>query len=146
VAAAAKKKPVTPAVLRKLRSLVDDASRERYLKSRPDLLRKSVALHLNEVLRSDLRSETRQALSLAEAAVSIARRVRSREALGRSLRSKANALYILGENKSALEFHAEALRVFRELGDNREQARTLIPTIQPLILLGEYQRAFETAA
>jgi CHAT domain-containing protein len=140
------KKPISAAVLRKLSSLADGASRQRFLKSRPDLLRKSVALYLNDVVRSQLRSDTRQALFLAEAAVVIARRVRSREALGRSLRSKANALYILGENKSALDFHAQALAVFRQVGDAREQARTLIPTIQPFILLGEYQRAFDTAA
>ncbi len=141
-----KKTPVSAAILRKLSSLPDDASRERYLKSHPALLRKNVALHLNDVVRSQLRADSRQALSLAEAAVAIARRIHNREALARSLRSKANALYMLGENKSALEFHAEALSVFRQIGDAREQARTLIPTIQPLILLGEYQRAFDAAA
>jgi CHAT domain-containing protein len=146
VCAAAKKTPVSAAVLRRLGSFADDAGRERYLETHRGLLRKTVALHLNDVLRSQLRADTRQALALAEAAIAIARRVRSREALARSLRSKANALYILGENKCALDFHAEALRIFRESGDAREQARTLIPTIQPLILLGEYQRAFDTAA
>ncbi len=144
--AAAKKTLVSSAVLRKLGSLADEAGRERYFKAHRGLLRKAVALHLNDVLRSQLRADTRQALALAEAAIAIARRVRSSEALARSLRSKANALYILGENKCALEFHAEALRIFCEIGDAREQARTLIPTIQPLILLGEYQRAFDTAA
>jgi CHAT domain-containing protein len=141
-----KKTSISAAILRKLASLSDDDSRARYLKSRPRLLRKSVALQLNEIVRSQLRADTQQALSLAEAAVSIARRVRSRQATALCLRSKANAFYMLGENKKALEFHAEALRMFREIGDLREQARTLIPTIQPLILLGEYQRAFAAAA
>ncbi|MGH9715528.1 MAG: CHAT domain-containing protein [Candidatus Acidiferrales bacterium] len=142
----AKKSPVSAAVLRKLGALADDSSRDRYLKSRPGLLRKVVALYLNDVVRSQLRADTRQALSLAEAAVTIARRVRSREAMALSLRSKANALYMLGQNKRALDFHAEALSIFRQIGDAREQARTLIPTIQPLILLGEYQSALEAAA
>ncbi len=145
-AAVKKKAPVSAAIVRKLGSLADDASRQQFLKTRPDLFRKAVALHLNDVVRAQLRADTQQALSLAEAAVAISRRVRSQETLALCLRSKANALYMLGENKAALEFHAEALGVFRQIGDAREQARTLIPTIQPLILLGEYQRAFDTAA
>lgn len=145
-AAGKKKPPVSPAMIRKLGSLAGDAGRERFLKRRPDLLRKAVALHLNDVVRSQLRADSQQALSLAEAAVAIARRVRGQDTLALCLRSKANALYMLGENKAALEFHAEALEIFRLIGDAREQARTLIPTIQPLILLGEYQRAFDAAA
>jgi hypothetical protein len=56
---AAKKTVVSAAVLRKLGSFADDASRERYLKSRPELLRKAVALRLNEAVRSQLRADTR---------------------------------------------------------------------------------------
>ena len=141
-----KQQQVSAATLRRLCALTDDASRNRYLKSHKSLVRRTVALHLNDVVRSQLRADSQRALALAEAAVAIARRVRSRDALARCLRSKANAHYMLGENKKALEFHAEALGIFRELGDGREQARTLIPTIQPLILLGEYQRAFGVAA
>ena len=141
-----KKNPVSRAVLRNLGTLKDEASRERYLKRSPELFHAGVVSHLNEVVRAQLRADTRQALALAEAAVAIARRLRSREVLGRSLRSKANALYMMGDNQQALEIHAEALRVFREIGDAREEARTLIPSIQPLILLGEYERAFQAAA
>ena len=138
--------PIPKDVLRSLASLKDDASRARYLARRPRLCRKSVVLYLNEVVRAQLRADTRQALALAEAAVAIARKVPNQEALGRSLRSKANALYMIGDNQAALEIHAEALRIFREIANAQEEARTLIPSIQPLILLGEYDRAFEAAA
>jgi CHAT domain-containing protein len=53
---------------------------------------------------------------------------------------------MVGDNRGALEFHGQALRILRRIGDAREEARTLIPSIQPLILLGAYDRAFETAA
>lgn len=141
-----KKSTISSAILRNLGSIENDTGREKYLKNHRELLHKDVALRLNEIVRAKLRADTREALALAEAAVAISHRVRSREALARSLRSKANALYILGDNHRALEIHAEALRVFRDLGDAREEARTLIPSIQPLILLGEYERAFQTAA
>jgi CHAT domain-containing protein len=141
-----KKSPVSPSILRQLTLLNDDAARNRFLRRHPGLARKGIALHLIDIVRPQLRSNTRYALALAEVAIVIARRARSRDTLALSLRLKANALYILGENKSALESHAEALRLFQQIGDAREQARTLIPTIQPLILLGEYQRAFGAAA
>ncbi len=138
--------PIRKEVLKALSNLKDHASRARYLARHRSLCRKNVILYLNEVVRAQLRADTRQALSLAEAAVVMARRLRNREVLARSLRSKANALYMIGDNRQALDFHAEALRLFRDIGDVREEARTLIPSIQPLILLGEYDRAFQAAA
>lgn len=139
------KNSLTEAALKDLAKLKDDASRARYLSRRPRLYRKSVVEKLNEVVRAKLRADTHEALSLAEVAVAIARKLRNREALGRSLRSKANALYMIGDNQRALEFHAQALEMFQKAGNAQEEARTLIPSIQPLILLGQYDRAFESA-
>ena len=139
------KNSLTEAALKDLARLKDDASRARYLLRRPRLCCKSVVEQLNEVVRGKLRADTHEALSLAEAAVAIARKLRNREALGRSLRSKANALYMIGDNQHALEFHAEAIETFQKAGNALEEARTLIPSIQPLILLGQYDRAFECA-
>ena len=138
--------PVPQKVLRALARLKDDAARGRYLRRHPQLFRKSVVLYLNDFLRGKLRADPHGAGALSEATVAIARKVRSPEALARSLRSRANALYMVGDNQRALEFHGQALSIFRHIGDGSEEARTLIPSIQPLILLGEYDRAFETAA
>jgi len=137
--------PLTENVLHDLASLADDASRARYLARRPRLCSKNVVQQLNDIVSAKLREDTRRALSLAEAAVAMARKLRNREPLGRSLRSKANALYMIGDNQKALEFHAQALEIFQKIGNSREEARTLIPSIQPLILLGQYDRAFEAA-
>jgi CHAT domain-containing protein len=140
----AKKAPLSEKMLRDLANLTSDAGRNRFL-TRRRLYREPVLSQLNDVVRAKLRADTRQALALAESAIAIARRLRNQEGLGRSLRSKANALNIMGENHKALEFHQQALRVFRKIPNPEEEARTLIPSIQPLIMLGEYDKAFEAA-
>ena len=131
--------------LRDLAALSTDAARKRYLARHGQLYREQALRQLNEIVRAKLRSDTRHAVALAESAIAIARKLRNQEALGRALRSKANALMIMGENQRALQIHAQALKVFRKIGNAEEEARTLIPSIQPLILLGQYDQAFETA-
>jgi CHAT domain-containing protein len=132
-------------LLQHLAKITDDTSRTRYLAHRRKLYRPSVVQQLIEAARAKLRIDSHQALSLAEAAVAIARRLRNKEVLARSFRSKANTLYNMGENKSALEYHDQALDIFRKLGNAEEEARTLNSSIQPFILLGEYDWALEAA-
>lgn len=142
---AKKKEAIASKVISDLAKLADDASRTRYLAQHPRLCTASVAQQLNEIVRTKLRADTRQALSLAEVAVAIARKSRDQEIVGRTLRSKANAFYMMGDNQKALELHGEALEIFRKIGNAQEEARTLIPSIQPFILLGEYDKAFAAA-
>jgi len=141
-----KKKPLLPQkLLRELANLATDSSRAKFITSHPRLMKDNVVQQLNDVVRGKLRENAREALVLAESSVVIARRLKNKEALGRSLRSKANALYMLGDNQQALDIHAEALQIFREIGNPEEEARTLIPSIQPFILLGKYDQAFTAA-
>lgn len=141
-----KKKGSLPAkFVADLAKLPSDASRARYLSRHPKVCTRSVAQQLNEIVRTKLRVDTHEALSLAEAAVAIARKSRDQEILGRTLRSKANALYMMGDNQKALDIHNQAIQIFRKIGNATEEARTLIPLIQPFILLGEYDRAFAAA-
>jgi CHAT domain-containing protein len=137
--------PVPERLLHKLSSNMDSATRTKYLANRRKLHRPSVVDQLIEAARVRLRIDSRQALSLAEAAVAIARRLRNEEALARSFRSKANALYNMGESKPALEYHQRALVIFQKLGNAAQEARTLNSSIQPFILLGKYDRALEAA-
>ena len=140
-----KKQPLSERSLRELAGLKTGSSRNKFIVAHRRLFDDAVVRQLNEIVRSKLREDPHEALFLAEASVVIARRLRNNEALGRSLRSKANALYMLGDNQQALEFHGEALRIFREIHNPEEEARTLIPSIQPLILLGKYDKAFSAA-
>jgi CHAT domain-containing protein len=145
VKAGKKREPLNAKSLGELAALSTDAKRARFIATHPRLLDDGVVRQLNEVVRARLRENAREALHLGEISVAIARRLQNQEALGRSLRSKANALYMLGENEEALKFHDEALRIFREIKNREEEARTLIPSIQPFILLGKYDQAFAAA-
>jgi CHAT domain-containing protein len=139
------REPLSERVLGEIANLASESKRAKFIATHPRLINDSVVRQLNEVVRSKLRENAREALRLGEISVAIARRLPSKEALGRSLRSKANALYMLGDNEDALSFHAEALRIFREIENPEEEARTLIPSIQPFILLGKYDQAFKAA-
>src|SRR5204863_6356756 len=57
----------------------------------------------------------------------------------------ANALYSSGDNRAAIEHHQQAVRLYESLGNWKEAARTLSTSIQPMILLGEYDKAFQAA-
>jgi CHAT domain-containing protein len=139
------KPPLSEKLLRDLENLATDVARKRFLAQHKSLYREPALRQLNEVARAKLRSDTRNAIALVESAIVIAKKMRNQESLGRALRSKANALMILGENQKALEFHAQAIEAFRKIRNEEEEARTLIPSIQPLILLGQYDEAFEAA-
>ena len=73
----AKKNPLSEAVLSELAGLTDDVGRSRFLARRRQLYRTSVVQQLNDAARTKLRIDTRQVLSLAEATVAIARKLRN---------------------------------------------------------------------
>ena len=124
-----------------LAGLRDEASRRKFLGRHRQFLRPDVVEQLAQAVVEQVRVDTQQALGLADAAVAIARAIHSREALAMSWRAKANALYALGENKSAVSFHQKAVTLFEKLGNDIEVGRTISASMQPLILLGEYERA-----
>ena len=143
-----------PATLRKnsrdelilqLGQLSDDAARRRFLARHKTLIRKEVVESLAQSVVEKVRVSTREALHLAEAAVLIAKRLKRKEFLALALRQKANALYSSGDNRTAIEYHEQAFRLYESEEQWREAARTLSTSIQPMILLGEYDKAFQAA-
>jgi CHAT domain-containing protein len=128
-----------------LAKLADDRSRRKFLSRHPVLLRRESVARLSEIVPQRVRVDVKEALALAEAAQLIARRLRSPEALAQSLRAKGNALYALNEHKAAVQHHEQAARLFSKVGKPTEVGRTLSTSIQPLILLGEYERAQKAA-
>lgn len=84
-------------------------------------------------------------MAIADIALLIARSMGDRASMARSLRAKANALYVSGANKAAVAHHIKAQSIFRALHDNTELARTLSASIQPLLLLGRYRQALAAA-
>jgi CHAT domain-containing protein len=128
-----------------LATLRDEAGRRAFLSRNRGLLKPDVVRRLSERVLRKVRVDVHEALRLAEAAETIARRLRSQEALAHGLRAKGNALYSLRRFQEAVEHHREAVRLFEELGMPMEVGRTLSTSMQPLILLGDYDAAHAAA-
>ena len=90
-----------------------------------------------------VRVDVKEALALAEAAELIARKLRGAGGAGpRACARRATRSTRLNEHRAAVEHHERGRRACsRSAGKPTEVGRTLSTSIQPLILLGEYERA-----
>ena len=128
-----------------LTRLKGDPERERFLSCNPLLVQPEVVDHLSALVLKKIRVDAREALLLSEFILLIARHAHSKESEALSLRTKADALYACGDNRAAIEHHSRAYEVYLSIGNAKEAARTLSHSIQPLILSGDYDRAFEAS-
>jgi CHAT domain-containing protein len=132
-------------LLLQLASVETDPDRRKFLASHKELLHSEVVKQLADLVLEKIRVDTKEALRLAEAAVLIGNKLRRKEDIALGTRAKANALYACGDNRAAVEHHEQAIEMYESLGIVKEAARTLSSSIQPLILLGEYDRAFKSS-
>src|SRR3984893_12677492 len=132
-------------LLLQLARLEDQPDRRKFLSRHKALIRSEVVKQLAGLVLEKIRIDTKEALHLAGAAVLIGRRLGRTEDIALGTRAKANALYSCGDNRAAVEHHEQAFEMYECLGILKEAARTLSSSIQPLILLGEYDRAFKAA-
>ena len=132
-------------LIAQLAQLSTEVDRRKFLAQHRGLIRKEFVEQLAEQVVERVRVSTQEALHLAEAAILIGERLKRKDALAVSLRAKANALYSSGDNRAATEHHQRAFQLYESAGDWKEAARTLSSSIQPLILLGEYDQAFRAA-
>ena len=128
-----------------LGKLETDAARRKFLASHKILVRGEAVQQLADLVVEKIRVDTREALSLADANMLIARKLRRKQFIALALRARANALYASGDNRAAVEHHEKAFSIYEALKNAKEAARTLSTSIQPLILLGEYDRAFQAS-
>src|SRR5882762_8904295 len=129
-------------LLPKLTRLANTTDRQKFLARHRNLVSAKIVEQLAPLVVDRIRVDAQEALRLAEAVVLIARKLPSQEDLALALRAKANALYSCGSNRAAVEHHDQAYEIYSSRGIWKEAARTLSNSIQPLILLGEYDRAF----
>jgi CHAT domain-containing protein/Tfp pilus assembly protein PilF len=132
-------------LLLQLAGIDHEPGRRKFLAGHKALIRSEVVKQLADLVLEKIRVDTKEALHLAEAAVLIGRKLRRKEDLALGTRAKANALYACGDNRAAVEHHEQAIEMYEALGNRKEAARTLSSSIQPLILLGEYDRAFKSS-
>jgi CHAT domain-containing protein len=142
---AALRKNSNDTLMAELGQLSTEPARRKFLAQHKKLIRQEIVEQLSQLVVLKVRVSTQEALCLAEAAVLIAKRLRRKEVLALGLRAKANALYSSGDNRSAIEHHQQAFRLYETLGIWNEAARTLSSSIQPMILAGEYDQAFQAA-
>ena len=136
------KKAPAEELLYQLAHLDSEPARRKFLSRHKSLARPGVVKKLSELVLERIRVNTREALHLADAALLIARKLRRKEDVALGLRTKANALHASGDNRGAVEHHEQAIAMYESQGNQMEAARALSSSIQPLILLGEYDRAF----
>jgi CHAT domain-containing protein len=128
-----------------LTRLSTDEDRRDFLSHHKSLVSSEAVRQLAELVVDKIRVNTGEALALADACLFIGRELGTTDSLALGLRARANALHASGDNRSAVEHHEKAFALYESLGDRKEAARTLSSSIQPLILLGEYDRAFQAA-
>ena len=114
---------------------------KQYLASHPELVSADFVARLAEDIRQLLRTDLEEGLRRSAAAVAIAGEVDAGECLARALRARAQALWLNGQCRHAVDLLDRASALFAEAGQTEELGRTLSSSIQPLILLGEYARA-----
>jgi tetratricopeptide (TPR) repeat protein len=136
---------LAPRHILELRQHVEAARLNEYLNQRPEFLQTNVVRQLGEAVRQEVRVNIKRAHQLADAALEIAHKIADAEALGLANRAKANALWFGGQLHSAIELFQVALKQFEGAGAEQEAGRTLSSSIQPLMLLGRYERALEVA-
>lgn len=136
---------VNKELLAKLLRLRDAGTRKRFLARNRLLCKPEIVEGLTAVVREQIRIDPHHALTLAEFAVVAAHQLRKPELYGLALRAKAIALYGLGRNKDSLALNERVARIFEKHHNASELGKTLLTSIQPLILLGEYDRAFAAA-
>jgi CHAT domain-containing protein len=139
-----KKPRLTPEALSALSHMTDEGKREAFLRSRK-LLHVEVIQELNAATLKELRVNTTTALSLAEAAIVVARSIRANDPLAQSYRVKANVLAATGDYQPSIELYNSALAMFEKAKNQEGIARTLTAVIQPHIMLGSYDQAFQAA-
>jgi CHAT domain-containing protein len=123
----------------------DAAGLIRVLASR-QLLSPQTVDKLADLSREKARVDVHECLRLAEAALAVGRAVGGEEPVARGLRAKANALWFGNQNREAVELYEQAIELYERRGNDVEIGRTLSSAIQPLIRLGQYERATNWAA
>jgi CHAT domain-containing protein len=119
--------------------------RVQFVSRHSELLRHDVVSALTATVPRLAKADQSKALLVAEIALIIARRLGNNESVAQSFRAKANALYALGRNRAAIDYHRKALALFRSMDNAEQVARTLSSSIQPLILRGQYDLALAAA-
>ena len=131
-------------IIERLARLPDAGSVVKFL-TRYRLLSPLTVRQLDEAVSRMVRVDLGKAQRLATAAVTVANGLGDAESRAYAARAVANSLWFQGRNAQAAQHHSRATDLFEHAGNKIEAGRTLSSSIQPLILLGKYERALDAA-
>lgn len=131
-------------IIERLARLPDVGGRVQFL-TRHRLLPPLIVRQLDEAVSRVVRVDLDKARRLAATAVTVANRLDDVESCAYAARALANSLWFRGQNERAAQHHSRATELFERAGNSIEAGRTLSSSIQPLILLGKYERALDAA-
>jgi CHAT domain-containing protein len=111
----------------------------------PDLCSREIVIRIADEANRVAREDVSRAEQLAALAGWLAEAIDDDFCRARAARSAANMKVLRGRNDEALAELSKALDLFRRLGVENEIAATLSSSLQPLIYLGRYKEALESA-
>jgi len=121
------------------------SGRTKFLAGRPELVDLGVVNVLSEWVPKLIRTDSAKAHVIADFTHLLARRLARPEGMALALRAKGNLFHVAGKNRAAVKCHTRARVLFTKTKNRTQIARTLSASIQPLIMLGEYDRAYGVA-
>ena len=103
-------------LLQELAGLTTDARRQKFFRQHRSLLNPEVVSELAAKVVEQVRVDVSRALHLADAAVAISEKLKSKESKAIALRAKANVFYVTGEHAAAADHHEQAAALFEAAG------------------------------
>jgi tetratricopeptide (TPR) repeat protein len=124
-----------------LLAMPEESSRRVYLKQNPQLQHQSVVLYLAGQVPKIARDDVDRALQLAGLVSWVAEILNDDYCRARSARAMGHPLQLKGKLRESLVKYQKALDLFTKLKLESEIAITLSGSLQPLILLGNYEES-----
>src|SRR6266852_4220848 len=104
-----------------------------YLRSHRSDITPEVVADLKKRVDQLIRVDGHAALKMADVTLQTARVIREPLSQGLGLRAKAQVLHVLGSYEKALTFYDQALRVYREQGNELDAAKVKRAQVDALI-------------
>ena len=125
----------------RLLAIPEVSSRHIFLQQNPDLQDQSMVLYLADKVPKMARDDADRALQLASLASWLAEILDDDYCRARGARAMGHSLQLKGKLRESLAEYRKALQLFEKLRLESEAGITLSGSLQPLILLGNYEEA-----
>jgi hypothetical protein len=124
-----------------LLAMPEESSRRVFLQQNPHLQHQSMVVYLASQVPTIARNDVDRALQLAGLASWLAEILNDDYCRARSARAMGHPLQLKGKHRESLLEYQKALDLFTKLNLESEVGITLSGSLQPLILLGNYEES-----